>query len=236
MATQLTFGSGKLFLKHPTTNQAYQVGVLEDVSINFEGSTKSKSGGQQFAIATVMTNKKVTGKASFAQIDGRLVSAIMSGTVTAGRIVQNDVMVTGTVTTVLPTGTAFDRDLGVIAADGTPLAFTTGTAAAGVSYSRTGNAYTFHASEPMSGTISYTYASNTGSTLAVQNQAQGTQTNFSMFLQEKDSDGDLLGFELFSVVIPNMNFAFKAEDFAAQDISFEAQANAAGAVYKVYLP
>ena len=28
------------------------------------------SGGNQFAIVTVMTNKKVTGKASFAQIDG----------------------------------------------------------------------------------------------------------------------------------------------------------------------
>ena len=57
-----------------------------------------------------------------------------------------------------------------------------------------------------------------------------------MFLQERDNDGDLLGIELFSVVIPNLNMNFKAEDFATQDMNFEAQANASGQVYKIYMP
>ena len=235
MATSINFGSGKLFLKHPTTNQAYQVGLLSDVSVNFEGSTKTLSGGNQFPIATVMTSKKVSGKASFAQIDGRLVAALMSGSVTTGRIVQNDYTTTTSSLTV-PTGSgAFDRDLGVIAADGTPMALT-GSAPALYAYSRTGNVYTFNASEPAGAIVSCTLTTTSGSTLAVNNLPQGTQTLFSLFLQEKDSDGDLLGFELFQVVIPNLNFAFKQEDFAVQDITFEAQAKADGSVYKIYLP
>lgn len=229
----ITFGSGKVFLKHPTTSQVYQVGVLNDVSLNFEGSSKSLYGNKQFPVATVMTSKKVSGKASFAQINGALISAVMSGTVSTGRNVLNEVLSTGTSTVVAPIGTGFYADYGVVDTNGNPMTLTGSVTAVG-QYSRTAATYSFHASEPVGATISYAYSTGSGQTLAGNNNDMGVQTNFSMFLQERGADGELFGCELLSVIVPSLNFSFKNEDFSTQDLSFEAQANAAGAVFKIY--
>lgn len=233
--TQVTFGSGKLFLKQGSN--AYQVGLLEDVTVNFEGSTKSKSGGYQYPIISVMTNKKVTGKASFAQIDGRTISSLLSGTATVGRVVVGEFVTTAATSTVAPTGTAFIADLGVTTPNYGALKL---TASAGdvnpVTYYQSNGIYNVYSTNATGSVISYSYQLATGQTLEGKNQLQGTQTSYSIFLQEKDADGDIIGFELPQVIIPNLNFSFKAEDFGVNDISFEAMADSGGTVYKIYTP
>lgn len=231
----IIFGSGKLLMKHPTTNQVYQVGILQDVSLNFEGSTKSLMGSKQFPVAVVSTSKKVTGKCTFAQIDGRLISAIMSGSVTSGRTVLNDFISTGTSTVVSPTGSGVSADYGVIAANGNPMVLTGSAPAVGAYTAATGTAtWGFNASEPVGATITYAYTVTTGNTLAVNNNDMGTGNTFGVFLQENGQDGETFGVELFSVVVPNLNLAMKNEDFTTQDLTFEAQATASGAVAKIY--
>jgi hypothetical protein len=231
--SSIVFGSGKVFMKDPTSSQVYQVGILSDVSLNFEGSSKNLYGNKQFPVATVMTSKKVTGKASFAQIDGRLISALMAGTVTAGRNIINENVSTGSTLTVSPSGTGFVADLGAIDAAGNAMSLTASAPSVGT-YSQSGGTYTFNNSEPVGVTVAYTYSTGSGNTFTVTNADMGTQTNFSMYLQEKGTDNELFGVELLSVVIPNLNFAFKNEDFSTQDLSFEAQATAAGSVAKIF--
>lgn len=233
--SSIVFGSGKLLLKHPTTSQVFQVGVLTDVSLNFEGSSKSLYGNKQFPVATVMTSKKVTGKATFAEIDGKLISAVMSGTVTTGRNIIAEAVSTGASLVVSPTGSGMVADYGCIDANGNPMILTASAPSVGSYSVNTGSAtYTFNASQPAGVTATYAYGVSTGNTLAVGNQDMGTQTNFSMFLQEKGADGETFGVELFSVIVPNLNFAFKNEDFGTQDLAFEAQANSTGQVAKIY--
>jgi hypothetical protein len=230
MASYL-FGSGKLLFKAPD-NQVYQVGILQDVSINFESSTKDLVGNKQYPIATVHTAKKVTGKATSAIIDGRLMSTIMSGTVTAGRVIIGENVVTGASATVSPSGTGFVADLGVIDASGNGM-FLTGAAPALGAYSQSSGTYTFNASEPDSKTISYSYNTGSGQTLSVNNNLMGLQTNYSCFLQEQ-FNGETFGLELLSVIIPSMDMAFKNEDFAVTNLNFSAQAKADGSVFKIY--
>lgn len=229
----ITFGSGKLYYKHPTTNQVYQVGVLDDVSLNFDSSTKEKYGSNQFPIATVVTSKKVTGKATFAQIDGGLISTLMSGTVTSGRVVLAEDVSTGASLIVDPTGTGYVADYGCVDAAGNPMVLTASAPAVGA-YSHASATYTFNASEPAGVKVGYSYSVSTGKTFTIENAPMGTQTNFSMFLQERSSDGETFGVNLFSVVVPTLNFGFKNEDFSTQDLQFSAQVNSVGQIGAVY--
>src|SRR5574340_1068302 len=84
MATTHVFGSGRLIVKD-SAGQAYQIGTLQGVSLTFAGSTKELYGNRQFPVAVASTQKKVSGKADFALIDGRLINTIFSGTSTTGR-------------------------------------------------------------------------------------------------------------------------------------------------------
>lgn len=232
MASYL-FGSGKLFFKAPD-NQVYQVGILQDVSINFEASTKDLVGNKQYPVATVHTSKKVTGKATSAVIDGRLMSTIMSGTVTSGRTMLGENVSTGTPVVVSPTGSGFLADFGVIDAAGNGMQLTGAAPAVGAYSVVTGTAtYTFNASETDPKTISYSYTTTTGQTLAVSSQVMGLQTNYSCFLQEQ-FNGETFGLELHSIIIPSLDMSFKNEDFAVSNLNFSAQAKADGSVFKIY--
>ncbi|ACL64653.1 conserved hypothetical protein [Anaeromyxobacter dehalogenans 2CP-1] len=231
----ITYGSGKLFFKNPTTSQVYQVMEMTDVELSYEGSTKEYYGSRQFPILSVTGQKKVSGKAGTAFIDGRLLSVILSGTTTAGREVLNEVSATGSSATVSPTGTSFAADYGVVDAARNPMNITSSAPAVGAYAVNTGSGmYTFNAAEPDTKTITYAYNTGSGSTFTMKNALQGVQTGFTLFLQQRGSDGELFGVKLNSVVIPGLSFAFKAEDFSVTNLDFVAQVDAAGDLGKAF--
>ncbi|GAO01961.1 hypothetical protein [Anaeromyxobacter sp. PSR-1] len=231
----ITYGSGKLFFKNPTTSQVYQVMEMTDVELSYEGSTKEYYGSRQFPILSVTGQKKVSGKAGTAFIDGRLLSVILSGTTTAGREVLNEISVTGSSATVSPTGTSFAADYGVVDAARNPMSVTSSAPAVGAYAVSTGTgAYTFNAAEPDPKAITYSYNTGSGSTFTMKNAVQGVQTGFTLFLQQRGADGELFGVKLNSVVIPGLSFAFKAEDFSVTNLDFVAQVDAAGDLGKAF--
>lgn len=122
---QANFGAGDVFLIPPATatdQTIVRIATLQEVQLDFSTTIKELMGAFQFAEESANAEAKLTGKAKFGKVDGRLLSAAMPGsTVTAGSKIK--VQETGTVAAgaVTVTGSAaFAEDFGVYAADGTP--------------------------------------------------------------------------------------------------------------------
>ena len=85
---QYNFGTGGLYLVDAgSPAQATQVGVLKDVSLDISFDTKELRGSYTFPVDVARAGGKIEGSASFAQISGRLINAILGGTQTAGATV-----------------------------------------------------------------------------------------------------------------------------------------------------
>ncbi|GAO01926.1 hypothetical protein [Anaeromyxobacter sp. PSR-1] len=231
--SSILFGSGKLYVKD-STGQSYQVGVLQDVSVNFEGSTKELMGSKQWPIAVAATGKKISGKAGFASIDGKLLKNVFGGTSSAGRTLIKEESLTIALAAVTGTQSAtFTADLGVLDAEGNTMTVTGSTPALG-SYTVTAGKYGFNASQSGTVTVSYRYTTGSGETITVKNQDMGTQPVYTAFLQE-EWDGETLGMEFLAVTIPSLDMSFKNEDFAVENLNFSCQANASGDVFKIFV-
>src|ERR1700751_1737214 len=80
---QLSFGSGAIWGERTDVIGSgigpRQLGVLQDIQIDFDWSDKELYGQLQFPVAIARGQGKITGKAKFAQILGLLYSDIFSG-------------------------------------------------------------------------------------------------------------------------------------------------------------
>lgn len=100
---QYNFGTGALYITDASTPaQSTQVGVLKDVTIDISIDTKELRGAYQFPVDIARAGGKISGKAKFAQISGRLINAILNGTQTAGATVIGSNNEAGTIPATSP--------------------------------------------------------------------------------------------------------------------------------------
>lgn len=237
---QYNFGTGALYITDSSTPaQTTQVGVLKDVTIDISVDTKELRGAYQFPVDIARAGGKISGKAKFAQISGRLINAILNGTQTAGQTVIGSNNESGTVPatsayTITVANTTGWSDLGVydVTASKFMTRVTSGPTAG--QYSAAAGVYTFAAADAShSVQISYSYTSSTANTVALTNQLMGSGTTYilNVFNTYK---GKNIGIKLNAVTLGKYALGLKNEDFSDQDVDFMAFADASGNVISIY--
>ena len=237
---QYNFGTGALYITDSSTPaQTTQVGVLKDVTIDISVDTKELRGAYQFPVDIARSGGKISGKAKFAQISGRLINAILNGTQTAGQTVIGSNNESGTVPatsayTITVANTTGWSDLGVydVTASKFMTRVTSGPTAG--QYSCSAGVYTFAAADAShSVQISYSYTSSTANTVALTNQLMGSGTTYilNVFNTYK---GKNIGIKLNAVTLGKYALGLKNEDFSDQDVDFMAFADASGNVISIY--
>ena len=244
------FGSGTLFGFPSGGNTAanptpMKFGTLQDVSLDISGDVKQLYGQNQFPEAVARGKCKITGKAKFASINGKMMNDLFFG----------QTMGTGMVKTALDEATTipatpfqvtvanaaqFKQDWGVRYASGAnagiPLTRVAATPATGqYSVDTVTGIYTFAAADTgASVQISYTFtAAATGTQLNITNQLMGFAPTIQVLLQTA-YNANQFSVLLYSVVASKLSFATKQEDFIIPEFDFEAFANAAGQVIDMY--
>lgn len=238
------FGSGTLWgfpvAGNTATNPTpMKFGTLQDVSLDISGDVKQLYGQKQFPEAVARGKCKITGKAKFASINGKMLNDLFFGQpLVAGmvKVALDEVesVVAGSAT--VANAAQFVQDWGVrYAATGLPLTKVPSAPALG-QYSQTGGTYTFNTGD--NGTsnilISYTFgAAASGTQLNIKNQLMGFAPTIQVLL-ETVYNTNQFSILLYSVVASKLSFATKQEDFIIPEFDFEAFANAAGQVIDMY--
>ncbi len=244
------FGSGTLFGFPSSGNTApnptpMKFGTLQDVSLDISGDIKQLYGQKQFPEAVARGKCKISGKAKFAQINGKLMNDMFFGQPLGTGMIKTALDEAATVpatpfqVTVTNSAT-FKQDWGVRYASGAnagiPLARVAASPAVGqYSVNTASGVYTFASGDTGAAVqISYTFtAAATGTQLNITNQLMGFAPTIQVLLQTvyNASQFNVL---LYAVVASKLSFATKQEDFIIPEFDFEAFANAAGQVIDMY--
>lgn len=232
MNGQISFGSGRLFL-HDGTN-SIEVGVLKDVTVDFASTQKELRGNRQYAMAIATSGQKISGKAASGVFSGALIASIIGGTPATGskRVGEVQVAAAASVTPTVPESGTWNKDLGVVDANGVPMKYNSGTPAVG-EYKVAAGVYTFNAAQTGTLTFNFAYTVAGGKTLAIANNVQAAPTTYEVHLDESYG-GERFGLKLFAVVVPKVSFGCKAEDFTETSIEFEAVSTATNTVGELY--
>lgn len=243
------FGSGTLWgfpvggntATNPTPSK---FGTLQDVSLDISGDVKQLYGQKQFPEAVARGKCKISGKAKFAAINGKMMNDLFFGqTMGTGTIkVSLDEIKSVTAGSATVANAAqFKQDWGVrYVATGLPLTRVSAGPAVG-QYSVSAGVYTFNTGDNGSNNviISYTYtAAASGAQMNITNQLMGFAPTIQVFLEQTYNDTasapNQFGVLLYSVVASKLSLATKQEDFIIPEFDFEAFANAAGQVIDFY--
>lgn len=245
---QLNFGAGLLWGteiqdaggNNIATPTPVKFGVLQEVTLDIEFTTKQLYGSQQFPVAIGRGPGKVTGNAKHAQINGAILSNLFFGQASsAGTIgVVNDVtgetvpatpyMITPTV----PGSGTWAADLGVLNANGDPLTAVASGPTTG-QYEVAAGVYTFAAADT-GNTVFINYKYTATGTLPKQkstviSELMGYSPTFSIDLSLQYK-GTQLNVHLYQATSSKLSLMTKLEDFMIPEFSFEAFANASGQV------
>ena len=239
-----SFGSGTLWgvrtdISNSTT---IKFGTLNDVSLEFSATSKQLFGQYQFPVAVARGTSKISGKAKFAQLQGRTFSDLFFGQpLQSGMIYTSNSEVSAIPDAAPYSATVvnaanFIEDFGVInAATGLPFIKVASAPAQG-QYSVASGVYGFNLADAGTGLlISYTYSvSGSGEKLVVSNQLLGTQPVFQVALETNyNAPGGLKKavLTLNACVSSKLSFATKQDDFSVPEMDFEAFADQAGNVF-----
>jgi hypothetical protein len=242
------FGSGTLWgfpaggnlAPNPTPSK---FGTLQDVSLDISGDVKQLYGQKQFPEAVARGKCKITGKAKFASINGKMLNDLFFGQALGAGMVQialdeiHSVPTTPFQVPITPPGSGiFVQDWGVrYASSGTPLTRVAASPVQG-QYTISGSTYTFSSGDVGNNNvlISYSYSlGSTGTQLNIKNQLMGFAPTIQVLLQTLYNNNQF-SVLLYSVVASKLSFATKQEDFIIPEFDFEAFANASGQVIDMY--
>lgn len=244
------FGSGALFGFPNGGNTApnptpMKFGTLQDVSLDVSGDIKQLYGQKQFPEAVARGKSKISGKAKFAAINGKMMNDLFFGQTMGAGMVKTSLDETATVPATpfqvtVANAANFKQDWGVRYASGVnaglPLTRVAASPAVGqYSVNTASGVYTFAAGDTgASVLISYTFtAASTGTQLNITNQLMGFAPTIQVLLQST-YNANQFSILLYSVVASKLSFATKQEDFIIPEFDFEAFANAAGQVADMY--
>lgn len=244
------FGAGTLWGFPSTGNLAanptpMKFGTLQDVSLDISGDVKQLYGQKQFPEAVARGKCKISGKAKFANINGKMLNDLFFGqTLSAGvtRTAIDEVHTVPTtpftVTIAPPSSGVFLKDWGVrYAATGLPFTrVTSGVVTGQYSVNEATGVYTFSTGDVGASNvlISYTYTvAAVGAGLKITNQLMGFAPTIQVLLNNVYNSNQF-NVVLYSVIASKLSIATKQEDFIIPEFDFEAFANAAGQVIDMY--
>src|SRR5438477_4585785 len=246
---QLAFGAGALWGNRTDVTGGGigpdQFGILQDVQIDFDWTTKELWGQFQFPVDIARGQGKITGKAKFARIFGAIFGDLFFGqTPAAGQltVAENEaatVPATTPFTIAVANAASFADDLGVYYTNGNNAGgrFTRVTTPAAGQYSvntATG-IYTFAAADANAAlAISYLYNVNAaGKKLVLTNQFMGyTPTFKATFYTTKTTGGAASGLALVlnACTASKLSLPTKTDDYEIQEFDFSAFADATGTI------
>lgn len=236
---QYAFGSGALWGTASVTNPTpSRFGGLQDVSIDFAATVKELYGQYEFPLTVARGTVKVTGKAKFAQMQGRLMNDLFfGGTSAAGQINVSDNEAWAIPTTpyqvTVANSTTWTVDLGVrYSVTGIPLTRVASAPTLG-QYSCAAGVYTFASADTGAAVlISYEFTvATTGQTITVNNQLLGVAPLFSPVLKQQYTNpagtSQQLTLSMTAATSSKLSLATKLEDFMQPELDFSCFCNAA---------
>jgi len=246
---QLAFGAGALWGNRTDVTGSGigpdQFGILQDVQIDWDWTTRELWGQFQFPVDIARGQGKITGKAKFARIFGAIYGDLFFGqTPATGQltIAENEaatVPATTPYTVTVANAANYVDDLGVFYAAGASAGnrftrVTTASAAGQYSVNLATGIYTFAAADAgASLLISYLYNSNAGRKLVLTNQLMGyTPTFKATFYTTKTTQGTPAGLALVlnACTATKLSLPTKTDDYEIQQFDFSAFADPTGAI------
>ena len=233
------FGAGTLYGKSLTNTPATPIrfGALQDVSIDFQFTTKELFGSYQFPLAIGRGTGKISGKANFAQFNAQAFNDLFFGlsNPSTGEL-QTAVAEAKTVTanTVTVThNTTFVRDLGIVyATTGLPLSrVTSGPLTGNYSCNESTGVYTFNSGDnnaAVNVSYNWTDAAN-GKQISISNQLLGNAPQF-LGVFTNTFQGKQMTLVLNACMSSKLTLATKLEDFTIPAFDFQAFADSANNV------
>ena len=214
----------------------FLIGTLQDASVDFSFDNKGLYGQNKFPVAMGQGKGKIAGKIKFARLDGLLFNQVIAGipitSSTAGiNYDTTGVAVAATVTPTVPSSGTWARALAVRDAIGNAYTQVASAPATG-QYSVAAGVYTFAAADV--GKIvfidyAYTAASTSAKKVLVTNSAMGLAPTFRVDFLNPRAGATLT---LFAAMVSKFGYASKLDDWAINEIDFEAFADSSNNVYQ----
>lgn len=246
---QLAFGAGALWGNRTDATGSGigpdQFGILQEVQIEWEWTTRELWGQHQFPVDIARGQGKITGKAKFARIFGAIYGDLFFGQIPAtGRLTVADneaAVVPGVSPYAVTVANAanFADDLGVYYAAGANAGnrFTrvgTPSSAGQYSVNAATGVYTFAAADAGAAiVISYLFNSGSGKQLALTNQLMGFTPVFkATFYTSKTTQGVPAGLTLVlnACTASKLSLPTKTDEYEIQEFDFSAFADPTGAI------
>ena len=246
---QLAFGAGALWGNRTDVTGSGigpdQFGILQDVQIDWDWTTKELWGQFQFPVDIARGQGKIAGKAKFARIFGAIYGDLFFGQTPA----TGQVTVAENEAATVPSGSPYSvtvanaanyvDDLGVYYASGASagnkfIRVTTPSAADQYSVNLATGIYTFAAADAGAALlISYLYNGSSGKKLVLTNQLIGfTPTFKATFYTTKTTQGLPAGLALVlnACTATKLSLPTKIDDYEIQEFDFSAFADPTGAI------
>ena len=246
---QLAFGAGALWGNRTDTTGSGigpdQFGILQDVQIDWDWTTKELWGQFQFPLDIARGQGKITGRARFARIFGAIYGDLFFGqTPQAGQVTvaENEAAVvpaTAPFTAAVANAAAYADDLGVAYANGVNAGkrFTRVSTPANpgeYSVNPATGIYTFAAADAGAAVMaSYLYGALSGRKLVLTNQLIGTTPTFkATFYTSKTTQGVPAGMSLVlnACTATKLSLPTRTDDYQIQEFDFSAFADPSGAI------
>lgn len=239
------FGSGVMIATPSVANPTpVRLGILQEVNIDVAFTTKQLFGQFQYPVAIGRGTAKITGKAKYAEINSAALGLFFGLTPAANSILiaeseAGSIPATPFAVTVANSAT-FDADLGVnFALTGQPLTRVASAPATG-QYSMVAGVYTFAAADTLLGvliTYSYSTVVAPSKTITITNPLLGAAAEFQVDCVIYDPKlAQQTGIRLFACVASKLTLPTKLEDFVIEEFDFEAYANSANQIGRLFLP
>lgn len=234
----LIFGSGNIYGINAAANSTpYKLGAMQDVAFDFSFNLKEARGTNQIPIDIRRGGGKITGKAKFMSVNGRLLNDLFFGQTATAGLLLSSVAELGSIggtpfQVTVANGANFDTDLGVVwAATGLPLTKVASAPAAGQYSVSAAGVYTFAAADTGKGVlIDYLYTAPTGGTrIALTNQVMGVTPTF-MGVFSAQVGGKSATLKLNSCTSNKLAMTTKQEDYTIPEFDFEVMADAANSI------
>lgn len=246
---QLAFGAGALWGNRTDITGSGigpdQFGILQDVQIDWDWTTRELWGQFQFPLDIARGQGKITGRAKFARIFGAIYGDLFFGqTPAAGQVTvaENEAAIvpaTSPYTVAVSDAASYSDDLGVYYANGSNAGnrftrVTTPSAAGQYSVNVANGIYTFAAVDAGAALmISYLYTTVSGRKLVLTNQFIGATPTFrATFYTSKTTQGVPAGLSLVlnACTATKLSLPSRIDDYEIQEFDFSAFADPAGAI------
>lgn len=247
--SQVNVGAGDLIFQPPNgaidaaagvVSTPIRVATLQEVTLDYSATVKEIYGEAGFAKEMAVAERKLTGKAKFAKISGRLLAMCLDGAVLSTGTSNIEQIETGSPSAgslTVSKSANFQANLGVYDSNGNELKEVASAPTVG-QYSVVAGVYTHNTGDNgKTFTYRYSYSQTQGNKVALTNPTMGIPTKFKLFLYNYyvPNGSKTLAAELPAVVVPKLSMPFKNTDFTMPDLEFNVLDDGAGNIGTFYI-